>query len=482
VDGRVSAPGASRGTLLAGPLASLLLATCLPVAVGFALAAAILDLSSRSDEHDELTARARLVAVALAESAQYDIVQGDKDAARRSMQAILGADPTVVQIVLLDATRTPMLAFGDLPRDAGHVSVEVATQQVNRSTPERQRLSQPPNGFVRVYMSSTALGKSKQAARRRGQIALVLSAIASIAIGLAITRRFRSQLNASLDAMRSLANPNTAGTANGQGAALSNRDYGPFQRAVTDLIKVLTESHQRAQDQVALRTRDLSAIVSDQARRTQAKERLLDHDHKVIERERARIAREIHDQLGGGVVSIRLHAEALARKAGKSGQAELAAEASHIVQRLNALYDEAREITRKLRPEVLEMLGLRGAVQELVRQLDETHPDCTFTFHPDESAPNPAGDLSIVAFRVVQEALTNIVKHADARHVDVTLSRAEQPRQVRMVVADDGVGFGEKAEASGGLGLMSMRERVERAGGVLSMTSGPAGTVLTFVI
>lgn len=455
----------------------LYLAVMVPVSLGLLCASLILDYSSRSDEETELTARGRLVAVALAESAQYDFLQGDKDAARRSMQAILEADPTVRQIVLLDAGRTPLLAFGDLAREGGYVPVEVPTRQVDQGHQDPQKLSQQHSGFVRVYMASPSLAKSKQLARAHAQVALLVSSMGALLIGIAIAQRLRDQVDAALQAMSSLA------AADSQPPTLkAGTDYGPFRGPLDALGRLLQQIHHRMQEQLTVRTRDLNALVSDQARRTQDKERLLVHDHQVIEKERARIAQEVHDRLGGGIVSARLHVEALGRKASKAGQLALANEAAQIKQQLDAVYADTRDIAQKLRPEVLELLGLRGAVQELVRQLDETHPDCSFNFQADDAAPTPDSDLSIVAFRVVQEALTNIVKHARAKHVDVTLAAAEPPRRVRVVVVDDGVGLAAGASSSGGMGMMSMRERVERAGGVLSVTSGAEGTALTFVI
>lgn len=452
----------------------LLVAACAPLLAALLCAASVVYVGIRGDEAAELKLRARLVASALAESAQYDFLQGDRAAARRSMQAVLAAEPSVRQITLLDGGRTPLLAFGEAPRDEPYESVEVALQQVDAGQEPVPR----HKGYVRVFISKLELSSSKRAHLVEAGIALVLVGVASVVAVVSLIRRVSVPLESAARCLHDVSKFEL------EQARLLPLDgvMGDVHGSIRTLAEHLMESQERGQAQLASQTRDLHALVSATARETRDKQRLLDYGDKLVEKERERIASEIHDQLGGGLVSIRLQAEALARKAKHLGQEGLESIARKIVSTSTELYDGTRSITRQLRPEVLEMLGLGGAIEEMVRQLDESHPHCRFRYQPISPVPDPKGEYSITAFRVVQEALTNIIKHAKAKNVDVTLSTAEAPRHLRIVVADDGQGM-EKSKSEGtGLGMMGMKERIERVGGVMSVKSDGTGTALTFVL
>ena len=454
--------------------ARLLIAACAPLLAALLCAATIVYVGIKGDQAADLTLKARLVASALAESAQYDFLQGDRAAARRSMQAVLAAEPSVRQITLLDAGRTPLLAFGEVPKDEPYESVEVALQQVDSGQEHVPR----HKGYVRVFISSPQLSSSKRSHLLEAGIALFLVGVASVAAAVSLVRRVSVPLENAARCLHGLSKFEV------EQARLLPLDgvLGDLHGSIRTLAQHLTDSQERGQAQLTSQTRDLHALLSATAREAKDKQRLLDYGDKLIEKERERIASEIHDQLGGGLVSIRLQAEALARKAKNLGQEGLESIARQIVSTLTELYDGTRSITRQLRPEVLEMLGLGGAIEEMVRQLDESHPQCRFKYQPISPVPDPKGEYSITAFRVVQEALTNIIKHAKAKNVDVTLSSAEGPRHLRIVVADDGQGM-EKSKGEGtGLGMMGMQERVERVGGVMSIKSDGTGTVLTFVL
>ena len=454
--------------------ARLLIAACAPLLAALFAAAAIVYVGIKGDQAAELSLKARLVASALAESAQYDFLQGDRAAARRSMQAVLAAEPSVRQITLLDAGRTPLLAFGEAPKDEPYESVEVALQQIDSAQEPVPR----HKGYVRVFISKPQLSPSKRSHLFDAAMALLLVGAASVAAAVTLVRRVSVPLKHATRCLQGLAMSEV------EQARLLPADgiLGDLHGSIRTLAQHLTDSQERGQAQLASQTRDLHALLSATARETKDKQRLLDYGDKLIEKERERIASEIHDQLGGGLVSIRLQAEALARRAKNLGQEGLESIARQIVSTLTELYDGTRSITRQLRPEVLEMLGLGGAIEEMVRHLDESHPQCRFKYQPISPVPDPKGEYSITAFRVVQEALTNIIKHAKAKNVDVTLSSAEGPRHLRIVVADDGQGMEQSKGDGAGLGMMGMQERVERVGGVMSIKSDGTGTVLTFVL
>jgi two-component system sensor histidine kinase UhpB len=195
--------------------------------------------------------------------------------------------------------------------------------------------------------------------------------------------------------------------------------------------------------------------------------RLLATRHQdVREDERTRIAREIHDSLGQSLTALKLSLAA-AHDAAARGAPGLPERLSETANMVDDLVKGVRRIATELRPPVLDQLGLPAAIEWLAR--DFTHrtgiPCCA------EVVPSGAtisGELATALFRIVQEALTNIVRHADATRATITLDVT--PELVTLEVTDNGRGITEAAaSAPTSLGILGMRERAAAQGGVLEV-------------
>ncbi|MAT99513.1 MAG: hypothetical protein CL608_20415 [Anaerolineaceae bacterium] len=195
--------------------------------------------------------------------------------------------------------------------------------------------------------------------------------------------------------------------------------------------------------------------------------------------ERSRIARELHDSVTQAIYSVTLYADAT-RLALKDGELVIVAE------NLNELRAMAREamldmrlLIFELRPPVLEEEGLVTALQtrlEAVEARSGVHAD--FQTSGERRLPLP---LEIELYRIAQEALTNVVKHARAKQVNISLRFDEV--QVCLEIEDDGVGFDTAVHHSGGMGLRGIQERVEKIGGDLLVQSAPGqGTILRITV
>jgi two-component system sensor histidine kinase UhpB len=142
------------------------------------------------------------------------------------------------------------------------------------------------------------------------------------------------------------------------------------------------------------------------------------------------------------------------------------------------LYSSARNIVRRLRPEVLDTLGLQGAVEEMLNGYDAPHPNCRFEFNPSGDFSKLEGGLAIAAYRLVQEALSNIVKHAAASKVSVSLFVDDEENALYITVSDNGAGF-DPATINSGIGIIGMRERVFAFNGQMEiMTKAGIGTAI----
>jgi two-component system sensor histidine kinase UhpB len=191
---------------------------------------------------------------------------------------------------------------------------------------------------------------------------------------------------------------------------------------------------------------------------------------RAQEQERARVARDLHDEVNQSLTGLLLRLEALREGASPEIEPELA--------RTKALANQAmRELlslARQLRPTALDDLGLVAALSGLVDQASESGVEATLS--EDGGVTGLSGDVQLVIYRVAQEALSNATRHSGADRVSVALR--EHGRGVELEVADDGRGFAfERSES--GLGIAGMRERALLVGGELTIESRPgAGTTV----
>lgn len=184
-----------------------------------------------------------------------------------------------------------------------------------------------------------------------------------------------------------------------------------------------------------------------------------------VEEERKRLARELHDELGQSVTAIRLIAASIAR----SGEAGGAVQGSAKINEIAAgLYDSVHRIVRELRPAVLEQPDLAAALADLGREWRARHPEIELTLTLSGDLGDLGEAVTLAVFRCVQEALTNVLKHAQATRIDLAVTRRDG--QLEASVEDNG-----RADATGltdsGHGLVGMRERVVALGG--SLQAGP---------
>ena len=189
--------------------------------------------------------------------------------------------------------------------------------------------------------------------------------------------------------------------------------------------------------------------------------------------ERQHLARELHDSVSQALYSIVLGSHA-ARKQLESNP-EQAEKALEYVQNLaEAGLAEMRALIFELRPEVLEQEGLNAALSKQVEALEVRH-NLVGEFSSNDE-PTLSFSAKQALFRIVQEALHNIVKHAKAEHVWVSLEQTNDA--VHLSIRDDGIGFDTEQSFTGRLGLKSMRERTAQLGGVFDLNSTSEGTSL----
>lgn len=229
-------------------------------------------------------------------------------------------------------------------------------------------------------------------------------------------------------------------------------------------------------------------IVRDISERIKAEEELKGLPKRILfaqEVERRRIARELHDSAGQMLSSVKFRIHTIAENLGKARK-QLRASIETTNDLLAKTIDEVRRISHNLQPSELDDFGLTAAVRTLCEEFRQ-HSSLDIELYFGKLPRSLPPEIKITTYRIIQEALTNIEKHAHASHVSLTMLNEDS--HIRVMVKDDGKGFtltthkGEKHARRKGLGLSTMSERAMLTGGTFSIsTKRGAGTEITFSI
>ena len=217
----------------------------------------------------------------------------------------------------------------------------------------------------------------------------------------------------------------------------------------------------------------LARLAFEVRRRRKSEAMLKDLSTQLMdaqEKERRRIARELHDDVNQRLVLLVANLENLERSGWRSKR-----ELATVSQEAREVSLEVNRLSHQLHSSALDLLGLVPALRGLAQDFSRVH-GLPVRFSSDElGAISP--DVELCLFRVAQEALSNVVKHSGASHAEVRLCGANGSKSVRLTVDDDGKGFDPAKIQTDSLGIISMRERLRLVGGELRIVSGrPAGT------
>lgn len=232
---------------------------------------------------------------------------------------------------------------------------------------------------------------------------------------------------------------------------------------------VLHAARGELERRVVERTAELSAANAQLRQARDSLRRLSAHMNRLREEERAHIAREIHDDLGASLTAMQLELNWLQRRLQGDDKARGRIDAALEIGRdaMSAI----RRILNDLRPGVLDHLGLWAAIEALLTEIDaRTGMRCTFMCPEEVERCRLGRDAEIAVYRIVQEVMTNIARHAGARRVSV-VTRA-LGRDLLVEVEDDGCGM-QVPSAPTSLGLLGMHERARAIGGELALESRP---------
>ena len=221
------------------------------------------------------------------------------------------------------------------------------------------------------------------------------------------------------------------------------------------------------------RTLAVQTEMNERIRSEHKVQELLKHNSDLLQRlftaeedERRALARELHDDMGQTSTAIRTEVAVLQRSGGLNEEGQ--ASAKRIGESAQHLSHMTRQMLQRLRPAVLDSMGLRQALTSMCEQWQSSNTThCTLLFTGEVDHLNDYA--SVTVYRIVQEALTNVARHANAQQVKIQL--ALEAQGLHLKIEDDGLGMADALAVHTGFGLLGMQERVASLAGQLDITS-----------
>lgn len=251
--------------------------------------------------------------------------------------------------------------------------------------------------------------------------------------------------------------------------------HDQLERSVHERTAELTHSNEALRMEVAERKRTEAALLESRA----ALRRLAAYQERIKEEERKRIAREIHDELGSLLTGIRANACVALGNAERAGQ-PANRQLTDIANLADLAIDAVRKVITELRPSVLDQLGVWAALEWYAGQVERrTDLICECVLDPRAVATELDAERSSALFRIVQEALTNVARHALASHVTIRVTRDAD--QIKVEVEDNGKGIAdERRFSSDSWGIAGMYERALHFNGEFRISGKPGCGTLVF--
>lgn len=438
----------------------------------------------------ELREHGEILAAAVAENSEYALTSGHLEELERLARSLVQADKWICQIEVYDAGRSLKLAVRateQRPAGGGEFVARVSRRASQVDDPgSSEAAPSPPDdrkkrfraaedlGEVRVFLSKEPAALKQE--RRIFSQLLLLLVVGSTSIWVAtlLGKALHRPMNTAIRALREIRGGDYAV----QLEVDDGGEMGELLDAINEMSSSLDEAKRHLEAKVKARTRDLEASMDELKKSDAEKRRLIQKVDSAVEDERKSIAVEIHDELNAALLGARYSSRRILDMTTTLPEAHatrvIRESADSIINVTSALYTSARKIVRRLRPEVLDMLGLEGAVEEMLQTYEAAPGAPTFTFKSGGDFAHVDGALAIAAYRLIQECVSNVVKHAGATQGIVMAQvrdEADEP-ELRLAVIDDGVGF-DPEHLQAGIGLIGMKERIYAFGGALTLKTGP---------
>lgn len=261
--------------------------------------------------------------------------------------------------------------------------------------------------------------------------------------------------------------------------------FRDLQRKINEMSLYLNDFRNQLESEVGQRTIELEKQKEIVVESNRIKTVLIQKLNTIAEVERKNIASELHDEINSQLIGIRLPLHALIKI---TKELEPTPEHEEIIQNamaatthLASMHRAVRDLCKRLRPESIDVMGIQGAIESLIINQNRLHPECRYSLQIADDLEKLTESGSLHVFRLIQESITNVSKHAEATTCAVEI-RSIDENLIQISVKDNGKGF-SVTSGSEGIGLIGMRERVESMKGSLEIETYPSkGTTITFII
>jgi len=309
-----------------------------------------------------------------------------------------------------------------------------------------QAMGKVSMGFSLGIMQD-AIKKSRIRGMSIAAIEIILTVLVTIIIGIGLTRRLGLLSNAAAE------------VEGGNYSVTVPTDIG-------DEVGKTAVAFNRMVSEVSNRSQQLQKAEARSTKLLQENRQLIHNSLEIQEAERKHLARELHDELGQCLTAIQADAELIRDLSNEDKRIETSATA--IMDVSSRVYDVVHSMMHRLRPGILDNLGLVEALRDEIKAWESRNPDTRCIFTTDGDLSHLSEHTNIMLYRIVQECLTNISKHANASNVTISLQNTS--KKIQLEVTDNGDGFNLQ-QHSQGLGIIGMRERVESLNGNLQIFS-----------
>lgn len=465
----------------------LIIVSIVPVLLLFLAVITYSYFSRHAQVENELSERGYLIASALAETGEYGITSGNMAYLERTIHGLFGFDPGILQVDILDVKKNILLSVKSTEQQPSspHVfEAKIKKPKIsidtfsNTDEPHIASLNQSAAkqespeviGYARIILSP-AITLIKQRNRIIFETSVAAAVLfLSLALGLLLSISLTKPLAKTISIVRQIRKGNYGEHFD----EMAGGEIGDLQAAIIEMRSSLNTFKNDLEAKVIARTHDLELARDEALKSNEEKRRLIKKINTVVEEERKSISVEVHDHLNASLIVTRLEAQNiydLAEDVSSSHTAEkIKQKANSIIQLSNELYASSRNMIKRLRPEIIDMLGLRAAVEEMVNHHASVNSSCQFSLYTKDDFSSLPSDLAITAYRLIQESLLNIVKHAEAKKVSIRIKLINNHKTLFICVSDNGKGFSPISEASG-IGLIGMKERVASFKGKIKIHS-----------
>lgn len=472
---------------------TVLASSVLPVVLLFLTLTTYFLIQRTQDVNDSLDVMGNTIADLVARASEYAIVSGNVD----NLHAIITdqiRNAPVYSIAVVDAQGAVILRQYNAQLNPARIrryATDVTLQQLPQDTfsliEKHDRTQSSPKsrvlGSVTVLLTTQEAEKKQLSIISYGLLIGLLTTCLVGLLGLYIANTFIRNIEAIIAGVQRIRD----GIYDQQIGTISQGNEIDFlakninatalylvqmQAQIYKHMQEIVDEKEKSDYLVQVRTGEL-AVANENIRR------LIQRTNVLIEEERKSIARDIHDHLNALVVAVRLEAQAILRILQRTtcddpALPDIHTRINRMSSMINDVYAMGREIIRRLRPEVIDALGLCGAIRDLIESYDRVHPACQFNVVFLGNLDDLGDNIDMTIYRVIQEAMSNAIKYARAHKISIKLSCLQIKRdEVRLVIRDDGVGFNDEQQAQKGIGLISMRERVNGVGGKIEIKSMP---------